>query len=1010
MKMLFTKTDALGDQLLGSTLCQNIPADVVYWIVREGNEGIAALFEQATVQRPDTQLAPAEAAARLADCRGWVFIPVPLSAYRTWDGGGVAAVAAWYGDFVRALRVDVAVAGTCTLNWVDWFLVLASAAPQRVAIAPGKPAQEIDGALLQYLADRSVLQTFTTLPGVGPLDNELARLAALGTALGLTNYDRTIHIQSLPANLTGDWATENAIIIAPGAGNRQRQWPVASFATIGKSLPSDPVLILVGPADKDAGNDLAQQLRAGGRQPVVLVSGAADIGRLASLLRSARLLLCNDTFILHLAAALGTPTVALFGGGQWGRFVPQQGCVTVVHQPLACVHCDWNCLFDEFVCVTRLDPVVVRQAVTERLQNPTLPVTLRAAPVAVADAAVHDRFQEVRGQLTAEQRLGQGREWVHWLELQIAAKQSAQARVATLAAERAQLQQELAGRTGELADEQQSHARTHDALRREQDRRRNLAGELATEQRHRAVAEAQARQLDEKLGWHKQHAARLHEAHQQEQTRRSQVEAHAQALADEVAAKNEALELLAREAASRPPRPGLLAAMAKPLRVVGREWRLRSPLAHMRRTVARQLAARTVTLVNTHDIIGGAERTSYDLLRGLRGQGWNARLLVGRKLSDNPDVSALQFSALDWRLGRWLRDQLGLTEVVYQSPLRAVRNSPLFCECDVVNVHNMHGRYWNLLTVPLIQRRTPLVLTLHDEYLLTGDCSYSYDCQRWRQSCGRCPQSRSDSITRYPAVGGDLTRLNLWIKRAIFRRAGKYPLQLVTPTRWLAEKVRQSPHLKHLPVWVIPYGIPLDLWRPYPAAETRRQLGLTEGKLTGLFSAANLADRRKGVDLLLEAIRALPDKSAFQFIGMGQVSDEFARSVADLPVRLVGHVRERAEVARYLSASDFTMVISRADNLPYTALESLACGRPVIGTSVGGIPEIVTDPKLGWLLPSPPCAADLARLLGTLPAIPPAEWQARFTACRAAAEARYDWGRMVREYGELFDSLREGAV
>jgi glycosyltransferase involved in cell wall biosynthesis len=101
------------------------------------------------------------------------------------------------------------------------------------------------------------------------------------------------------------------------------------------------------------------------------------------------------------------------------------------------------------------------------------------------------------------------------------------------------------------------------------------------------------------------------------------------------------------------------------------------------------------------------------------------------------------------------------------------------------------------------------------------------------------------------------------------------------------------------------------------------------------------------------------------------------------------------------------MVTSRADNLPYSALESLACGRPVIGTRVGGIPEIVESPSLGWLLPVPPQSADLRQLLEQLPGLSAAEWTARFAACRASAEQRYDLRRMVNEYASLFHQLLE---
>jgi glycosyltransferase involved in cell wall biosynthesis len=419
---------------------------------------------------------------------------------------------------------------------------------------------------------------------------------------------------------------------------------------------------------------------------------------------------------------------------------------------------------------------------------------------------------------------------------------------------------------------------------------------------------------------------------------------------------------------------------------------------------------RKITIVNTHDLIGGAERTSYDLHTALESLAYESALIVGGKLGSDPDVHAVWFFGPDRKLGYSLRRWFGLTEVVYLSPLANVLRSRHFRYCDVVNLHNIHGRYWNLLTVPILTWRKPVVITLHDEFLITGDCGYSYDCQRWRGWCGRCPLAEEEPLTRYPATGPDASRLNVLIKRLIFRSPRRYPLHLVSPSKWLAQRAQESPTLGHLPITVIPYGIPLQTWKPTDQREARQELGLPLEGSIGLFSAVNIHDKRKGLDILIEAIRRLGPSKDLHFLALGQLPGDFQQTIQTLPIRWLGFVKEKPAIAKYISASDFTICLSRADNLPYSVLESLACGRPVLGARVGGLPEIIDHPDLGWLLPLPVSSEEVAGKFLTISQLPIEERQRRFIACRQAAKRKYDVLHMVERYLELMNKMHQDSL
>jgi glycosyltransferase involved in cell wall biosynthesis len=93
-------------------------------------------------------------------------------------------------------------------------------------------------------------------------------------------------------------------------------------------------------------------------------------------------------------------------------------------------------------------------------------------------------------------------------------------------------------------------------------------------------------------------------------------------------------------------------------------------------------------------------------------------------------------------------------------------------------------------------------------------------------------------------------------------------------------------------------------------------------------------------------------------VGDGDLRPELERQAREVgaPVQLVGAL-DRAAVARAVAAADVVAVPSvvdrrgRVDGLPNTLLEALAAGRPVVASTVGGIPDVITDGVDGLLVP-----------------------------------------------------------
>jgi glycosyltransferase involved in cell wall biosynthesis len=164
---------------------------------------------------------------------------------------------------------------------------------------------------------------------------------------------------------------------------------------------------------------------------------------------------------------------------------------------------------------------------------------------------------------------------------------------------------------------------------------------------------------------------------------------------------------------------------------------------------------------------------------------------------------------------------------------------------------------------------------------------------------------------------------------------------------------------------VLRNGVDLELFRPHPKASVRAELGLADGYVA--LSVGNLVPE-KGHDLAIEAISSI-DNLTLLIVGDGAEESALARLVAERGlasrVRFLP-ARSQSELARIYSAADLLVLASSREGWPNVILEAMACGTPVVATNVGGVPEIVTDPRAGSIAPSrtgPAIAAEIRRLL-----------------------------------------------
>lgn len=155
---------------------------------------------------------------------------------------------------------------------------------------------------------------------------------------------------------------------------------------------------------------------------------------------------------------------------------------------------------------------------------------------------------------------------------------------------------------------------------------------------------------------------------------------------------------------------------------------------------------------------------------------------------------------------------------------------------------------------------------------------------------------------------------------------------------------------------VVYNGIDHDRFHPADKAAARRRLGLPEDRELVLY-LGHVAEH-KGILELAEAARLLHvrhPRAMVLFVGDGPLSHrirERTRPGGDLAgMALTFQTVPHAEVPAWMSAADVLCLPSRAEGMPNVVREAHACGRPVVATDVGGIPEAVHAAGLGTLVP-----------------------------------------------------------
>lgn len=297
-----------------------------------------------------------------------------------------------------------------------------------------------------------------------------------------------------------------------------------------------------------------------------------------------------------------------------------------------------------------------------------------------------------------------------------------------------------------------------------------------------------------------------------------------------------------------------------------------------------------ILFINSTDIGGGAEKIAFTLHHKLLEFGHDSQLLVQVKKSDFESVQEIA----DWK-----------SQLTDFQP-------------DVIHVHNLHGTSIPLDELAEISKRIPVLLTLHDSWLATGSTEHPFE-----------PNPEKLNL---------LELLNWKKEFGIRKSAIEYGnIRFTAPSHWMRELLYNAHGIR-------PFYVPNAIEKVEPTAVEipSERFILFVANRPEMNPYKDFATLKKAWEKANEKL----GESGCDLIVLG--GETKTENIGSRTLFII-ESQQTESVLAFMEKSLLVLQASLQDNAPLTILETHSVGKNVVGSLVGGIPELMTEQEQGWL-------------------------------------------------------------
>lgn len=358
--------------------------------------------------------------------------------------------------------------------------------------------------------------------------------------------------------------------------------------------------------------------------------------------------------------------------------------------------------------------------------------------------------------------------------------------------------------------------------------------------------------------------------------------------------------------------------------------------------------------ISTNDFTGGgAGKAALRLHNAMLECGIKSRMLVLNKQTSYASVAALGSSKITryMMIINILIDKIKLFKYhPYASFSVAssgfhIKKHKLLKEADIIYLHWVNHGFLSIKEIAeILSLGKPVFWFFHDMWPITGGCHHSFDCVKYMDSCNACP-----ALQRHSSEN-DISRKVFQYKLKLWSQYNN--LHIITPSNWLA-KCAQSSRLfgnGRLSINVIPNTFDPQIFIPKETTYCREYFSLTKSKKLILFGAhMAVSNPYKGWNYMHKALQNLKLREDIVAVILGSKVNKDIIDSIPIPVVCIEPISDESSLSMLYSAVDVFVTPSLADNFPNTIVESMACGTPVVGFNVGGIPDLIKHKVTGYL-------------------------------------------------------------
>ena len=355
-----------------------------------------------------------------------------------------------------------------------------------------------------------------------------------------------------------------------------------------------------------------------------------------------------------------------------------------------------------------------------------------------------------------------------------------------------------------------------------------------------------------------------------------------------------------------------------------------------------------IILVNKfHYVKGGSETYYFGLADGLKKMGHDVHFFSMKNSCNYPcDDSDLFVSEKNYNTGGLSENIKAAATLIYSQ--EAKRRFQALCERvqpDVIHLNLVHRQITlSILDAPYVrEHNVPIVYTSHDYILM---CPSYVMLDGYGVVCDSCLGGSYLNCLQRKCVKGSLVKSLLACLEAEFLKVANVYKRLdciIAPSAFMRTKLIED---------------------GFDEGRVRFMQNFVSDKVCQIASdGVDKTDRKnpyilyfgrlsreKGIDVLIEAVSVLPEGWRLVIVGDGAERK---------PLEALAENCERVKFLGYRSGDELKMLVAGAalsvapsrwrENMPYSIMESFANGTPVVGTEIGGIPELVIEGETGFL-------------------------------------------------------------